>query len=178
MKKIIYLTGFMGSGKSTIGPILANTLGWDFYDLDKVIEENAGEKITEIFQKHGEEYFRKTETEQLANLSKGDKLIISLGGGTITVDKNLELMKSAGKIIYLKISPEAAYERLRFKRDRPILTRDGTVNLGREEFINKLQSLIDSREKFYLQADIHIDTDNVPLGRTIDKLAKIITREP
>src|SRR3970282_713969 len=103
MKQIIYLTGFMGSGKSTIGPILANTLGWDFYDLDRVIEKKTGKKIRQIFEQDGENFFRKIETETLKELSVNNKVIISLGGGTIVSDENIGILKNSGKLIYLKI---------------------------------------------------------------------------
>ena len=68
-KNVFYLTGFMGSGKSTIGPILANTMGWEFYDLDRVIEDKAGMTVKEIFEEFGEEHFRNLETETLSDLS-------------------------------------------------------------------------------------------------------------
>ena len=71
---IVYLTGFMGAGKSTIGPILANTLGWNYYDLDKVIEEKIGKKIKQIFEEEGEIFFRETERDVLTDLLKRRKL--------------------------------------------------------------------------------------------------------
>lgn len=176
-KKLFYLTGFMGSGKSTIGPILANTLGWDFYDLDKIIEDKEGMKVSEIFAKKGEEYFRKVESNALLEISAADSAIISLGGGTVTIAKNIEVMKKSGWLLYLKISPQVAYERLRFKRDRPVLTRDGTVNLNKSEFINKLSRLMDDRKQFYEKADIIFDTNESSIGGTVDKLVKIIKKE-
>ncbi len=114
-RRIVYLTGFMGSGKSTVGPILANTLGWDFYDLDRVIEEREGLSVRDIFEKKGEEYFRELERKAFLDMSNGDKVIISLGGGTAASQENIDLLKKNGKLVYLKISPEAAYARLRFK---------------------------------------------------------------
>ena len=104
MKNTIYLTGFMGSGKSTIGPILANTLGWDFFDLDKLVENKTGKKIRDIFEQEGESYFRKIETDTLREISESKNVIISLGGGTIANKENIEIMKNTGKIIYLKVS--------------------------------------------------------------------------
>lgn len=176
-RRIVYLTGFMGSGKSTVGPILANTLGWDFYDLDRVIEGKEGMSVKEIFEKKGEAYFRDTERKTFLELSGGDKVIISLGGGTAASQENVDLLKKNGKLVYLKISPEAAYSRLRFKRDRPVLTVDGTVNLPKDEFIGKLKELMSKRENFYNQADITVQTDNISLGITIDRLARQITAE-
>ena len=168
----IYLTGFMGSGKSTIGPILANTLGWSFFDLDIVIEQKEGKKVSLIFEENGEEYFRNLEKETLIELAGRENVIIALGGGTITNQGNIDLLKKMGKIIYLKISAGLAYKRLRFKRDRPILTRDGTVNLSKNEFIGKIEQLISERNIYYEQADIIIDTDKLPIGATIDLILK------
>ena len=94
MSKVnIYLTGFMASGKSTIGPIVANTLGWEFYDLDKEIEKRERKTIPDIFKENGEKYFRKLEIEVLKELSTGNSLIISLGGGALTNQLNRKIIK-------------------------------------------------------------------------------------
>ena len=172
--KIIFLTGFMGSGKSTIGPILANTVGWDFYDLDKIIEDKVGLKVTEIFEKFGEEYFRKIEKDTLHELILKGNIIVSLGGGTIANLDNLNLVKKTGKLIYLKTSPGIIYERLRFKRDRPVLNLDGTINLDKNQFVEKISKLMNTRNKYYNQADITIDTDNISIGLTVDKIVKLL----
>ena len=176
-KKIYYLTGFMSAGKSTIGPILANTLGWNFYDLDKEVEKEERMKIVEIFEQKGEDYFRKTETALLEKLSQDDESIISLGGGAIASDINFKIIKSTGKIIYLKSSPEMAYRRLRFKRDRPAFVFEGEEVPSKEEFLERINKLLDSRKKYYEQADFVIDTDNQTVGKTVDIIAKYIIKD-
>jgi len=176
-KKIYYLTGFMASGKSTIGPILANTLGWNFFDLDKEVENQEGMKVVEIFDKKGESYFRKVETELLMNLSEKDEAIISLGGGAIASEENFKIIKSSGKIIYLKSSPEMAYKRLRFKRDRPAFIFEGEEIPSKEQFLERINKLLDERKKYYEQADFIIDTDNQTVGKTVDIIAKYILSE-
>ena len=176
-KKIYYLTGFMASGKSTIGPILANTLGWNFFDLDKEVENQEGMKVVEIFDKKGESYFRKVETELLMNLSEKDESIISLGGGAIASEENFKIIKSSGKIIYLKSSPEMAYKRLRFKRDRPAFIFEGEEIPSKEQFLERINKLLDERKKYYEQADFIIDTDNQTVGKTVDIIAKYILSE-
>ncbi len=173
-KQIIYLTGFMASGKSTIAPILANTLGWDFYDLDREIEKREGLKVARIFKINGEKYFRKKETDTLAEISRGSKLIISLGGGALMSAVNREIVKSSGKLIYLKTSPEIAYSRLRFKRDRPALLFDNEEELKKENFIGRIKELLNQREKYYNEADYIIDTDYEHVGKTVDKIARLI----
>lgn len=176
-KKIYYLTGFMAAGKSTIGPILANTLGWDFYDLDKEVEKKEGMKIVELFKLKSEEYFREAETNLLMRFSKGNQSIISLGGGAIASDINFKIVKSSGKIIYLKSSPEIVYKRLRFKRDRPAFIFEGEEVPSKEEFLERINKLLDSRKKYYEQADYVIDTDNQTVGKTVDELAKYILND-
>jgi len=173
-KKIYYLTGFMAAGKSTIGPILANTLGWNFYDLDKEVEKKERMKVVELFDQKGEDYFRKSETALLEQLSQDSESIISLGGGAIASDVNFEIIKSTGKIIYLKSSPEMAYKRLRFKRDRPAFVFEGEEVPSKEEFLERINKLLNSRKKYYEQADFVIDTDNQTVGKTVDIIAKYI----
>jgi len=176
-KKIYYITGFMAAGKSTIGPILANTLGWNFFDLDKEVENQEGMKVVEIFDRNGESYFRKVETALLMNLSEKDEAIISLGGGAIASEENFRIIKSSGKIIYLKSSPEMAYKRLRFKRDRPAFIFEGEEIPSKEQFLERINKLLDERKKYYEQADFIIDTDNQTVGKTVDIIAKYILSE-
>lgn len=165
----------MGSGKSTIGPILANALGWDFYDLDRVIEKRTGKKIREIFEQDGEIFFRRIETETLKEISNYDKTIISLGGGTIASEENIKILKTSGKLFYLKMSMEAAYRRLKYKRDRPAL-KNTSEDFSKEELMNKIDELMKARMNYYEQADFTIDTDKSSVGKTVDKIVKIINR--
>ncbi len=172
-KNLVYLTGFMGAGKSTIGPILANTLGWEYCDLDALIEEQTGMKISKIFEEKGDKFFRAIETEQLRKISSGDKRIISLGGGTIASGNNLEFLKKNGQIIYLKTSVESVYKRLIFKNDRPLM-KINESDASKEEILQKIKDLFTTRMPFYEQADFTVETENVPIGRTVDYLAKLI----
>jgi shikimate kinase len=176
-KKLVYLTGFMASGKSTIGPILANTLGWNFFDIDRLIENSVHKSVRKIFEDDGEDYFRVLETETLIKTSELDNHIIALGGGTIASMKNLEIIKSSGFLIYLESSPEETYKRLRFKRDRPALLFDGNEEPSKSVFINKINDLLQTRIKYYNQANIKINTDHCNVGKTVDKLSQIIKKE-
>lgn len=174
---IIYLTGFMASGKSTVGPILANTIGWNFADIDRFIESREGKKITEIFAESGEEYFRKIESVCLEELSKLENYVISLGGGTIADENNLKIIKNTGLLIYLKSSTETAYNRLRFKRDRPALLFDGDEEPTKEEFTARINELLNVRKSYYEKSDYIINTDKMAVGKTVDRLAAIIKKE-
>lgn len=168
----VYLTGFMTCGKSTIGPILANTLGWNFFDLDHEIEDEEKMTVVEIFESKGEDYFRTLETEILRRLSRSENIILALGGGTILRMENLELMKQNGKIIYLKSSPEKIYERIKNKLDRPLFKDLVVENKPKEEFIKRISDLLNERSKHYEKADFIYSTDSCNLGITVDQIAK------
>ncbi len=173
-EKRIYLTGFMTSGKSTIGPILANVLGLEFFDLDKVIEEREGCSIVEIFEGKGESYFRNIELSTLKKLTELESVVISLGGGTLTDRSNFNLLNSTGLIVYLKVSPDNLYKRLKNKTDRPLF-RDLVLEGKKEEdFLIRIKEMLEKRKEFYEKADLIIDTDLQPIGRTVDKIAKKI----
>lgn len=176
MLERIYLTGFMTSGKSTLGKILANVLGWNFYDLDREIEIDEGKKVTEIFESKGEPYFREIESKKLRHLSLGQNVIISLGGGTIVNDENAKFITRNGKLIYLRVEPEIIYTRLKKKTDRPLFKKFVLEENSKEAFINKISSMLKERECYYNQADLKFDVDNSPIGITVDRLAKIINR--
>jgi len=168
-EKRIYLTGFMTSGKSTLGPILANVLGMEFFDLDKEIEEKEKQTIVEIFEKKGETYFREIEYRILQELSKRDTVVISLGGGTITNKINFDLLQSTGKIIYLKVSPNTLYKRLKNKIDRPLFRDLVLGEKSEEDFIVRIKELLEKRKEYYEKADLIVETDLQPIGRTVDK---------
>lgn len=162
----------MGAGKSTIGPILANTIGWDSCDLDKIVEKKVGKKIRKIFEEEGEKYFRNVETEILSEISKQKKLVVSLGGGTMANDRNLNILKETGFVVYLKASADSFYKRLKNKRDRPQLKINELEEFTKEDLIQRINELISKREKYYLQADIIVSTDNSSVGKTVDTIVK------
>jgi shikimate kinase len=173
-EKRIYLTGFMTSGKSTLGPILANVLGLEFFDLDREIEKQENLSVVEIFEQKGETYFREIETNLLKKLALRNGIIISLGGGTIIHNDNFETMKKSGKIIYLKVSPGNLYKRLKNKIDRPLF-RDLVLDENpQKDFMDRIKELLDNRKVYYEKADLTINTDMSPIGITVDKIAKKI----
>jgi shikimate kinase len=176
-RRIFYLTGFMASGKSTIGPILANTIGWNYFDIDKEIEQREKKKISNIFLEDGETYFRKKETAVLKELSSGKKLIIALGGGTLVNHENMRIIKENGKLIYLKCSPDIAYKRLKYKRDRPILLSKNDEENNRESLTKKIEKLMEERIQYYAMADYCFNTDDDNIGTTVDSIARLIQQK-
>lgn len=176
-KSIVFFTGFMGSGKSTLGPIVANTLGWQFYDLDKLIEESSGMRVRDIFQKNGEEYFRNLEYVKLKSILSNEPKIISLGGGTIINEKNFKLVKESGLLVYLKVSPQEAFKRLKYKRDRPVLLSGLEEDFTDEDMMRNIETVLEKRQHIYEQADVIFETSSMYVGKTIDLLIKQITKE-
>lgn len=103
--------------------------------------------------------------------------MISLGGGTIASEKNLEIIKATGYLVYLETSPEEAYKRLRFKRDRPALLFEGDEEPSKSEFLEKINTILENRKIYYNQADYKINTDSGFVGKTVDKLVSVIHKE-
>lgn len=170
---LIFLVGFMGSGKSTVGPILANVLGYHFYDIDAIIEEKAQKTIPEIFQSEGEGAFREIERATLREVAAYTNSVIALGGGTIANTENLEIAKNNGIVVYLKISPEEALARVQHHRnDRPMLKDANGKPLTGIQLEQRIAELMQQREKFYSQSDITIVTDNQRVGVTVDEIIR------
>jgi shikimate kinase len=162
----------MGSGKSTIGPILANTIGYSFVDLDLLIEQKEKRKIGDIFKEDGEDKFREMERTFLLEVSQSPRSVISLGGGTIIDQVSLDLVKKTGVLIYLKAEPEYIYKRLRTKIDRPMLrTPEGDL-MDADQLQGRIEELLSKREGYYQQAHIVIHTDDKKIGNTIDELVR------
>jgi shikimate kinase len=175
-KSIIYLTGFMGSGKSTIGPILANTLGYRFIDLDSYIEEQTSKTISRIFAEQGEPAFRALETQALKVLTHEQNMVISLGGGTLATAENFHLVKECGVLIYLKTDIDQIVFRMKNKADRPLLRGPNGEQLPEHELRARIQRLINEREKYYTTADIIVSTTNRKVGVSVDEIVQHIRR--
>jgi len=125
----LFLTGFMGAGKTTVGRHLATRLGWPFVDLDEVIESLAGESVREIFAHVGEGRFRELEGYALAGSMRQDPVVVATGGGTLTFPRNLAAARSAGLVVW--VNPEFATLARRIggrgKEDRPLFRDEATV---------------------------------------------------
>ncbi len=169
--------GFMTSGKSTLGKILANVLGWDFADLDKVIEQSENLKITQIFEKKGEKYFRELEEKKFFEICEKEFIVISLGGGTVENANIIKIISEIGLSIYLSVSLEILYQRLKRKIDRPLI-RDLVLSgvATKEDFMIKINELFLKREPIYKSAEIQIPSDTQQVGKTIDIIVNKIKR--
>jgi len=149
----IFLIGFMGSGKSTLGSKLAPRIGYRFVDMDQLIEDTADMSIPEIFEEHGEEVFRKWERDILHELCHQEKLVVSTGGGAPCHSGMMEHMNRHGTTIYIQLPPEVLRERLiRSKTERPLIR-----GKSESELLDFITSLLRKRELFYLQASYVVD---------------------
>lgn len=157
----IVLTGIMGSGKTTIGKELSKLTGFDFIDTDAIIEQEQNIKISEIFEKYGEKYFRVLESELIKKMFLKENSIISLGGGTFCSQDNINILKKIGFTIYLKASIETILNRLS-KNDiekRPLL-----------KDLNNFINLLNKREIYYNQSDLIINTDNKSIDEIVNEI--------
>ncbi|MCX7770480.1 MAG: shikimate kinase [Proteobacteria bacterium] len=151
----IYLIGFMASGKTTIGKVLAEKLGWVFIDTDEIIERKKGMPIKEIFSTYGEMYFRELEREVLEDLKDMDKVVVSVGGGMPVFFDNLEIMKSTGYTVYLYVSEDVLLKRLKNNEEsqkRPIVSSNSE---------NDLLNLFRERKGVYEKAHAKFNCDNM-----------------
>ncbi len=168
----LILTGFMATGKTSVGPLVARRLGWEFVDVDSVVVARAGKPIAQIFADQGEAHFRKLEREVVAHLS-GDRRrcsqchgphpgVISTGGGVLVDESNCAALKRVGVIVCLTARPEVVAARVeRSKAKRPKLTEGGKSTLAR------IKELMAERSDAYAHADVQIDTSDL----TVEQLA-------
>lgn len=158
----IILIGFMGSGKTTAGIALSEKMGCPFLDTDHMIEEQSGMKVRDMFERYGEEYFRRKETECLKELIlKGEPHVISVGGGLPLREENHSLLKELGSVVFLSIKKETVLERLKGDKTRPLLKG--------ADIDEKVDELLKFRNPIYMEAaDLVVETDGKKV-RTIIK---------
>jgi len=145
------LIGFMGSGKSSVGRLVANSLHFDYLDTDQVIEFRAHKTISEIFRQEGEPAFREWERRVVEELLHRTKTVISTGGGLPTNEANLASLKTHALVVCLWASPETLFERVRTHTHRPLLEEPDPLA--------KIRLLLAEREAFYRQADVLVNTE-------------------
>jgi len=144
----IFLIGFMGSGKSSLGKKLSTRLNREFIDSDSLIEEREGKSISSIFSENGEVYFREIEREVLHGLNADKQSVVSLGGGACCSDENWNFLENNGLIIYLKEKPQVLLGRLRInKNERPLI-----ANLDDNDLSNFIHEKLDERSAYYEKA--------------------------
>lgn len=160
--KNIVLIGLMGSGKSSSGQALAKMLKREIFSTDEIIEHHEAKPISQIFEEHGEAYFRQLEKELVKDLVKKKDAVIDCGGGVFVNEENRKNLKQNGIVIYLSGSVDTLYNRVKARTHRPLLQV--------EDPKKKLTDLLNEREKFYKEAHLTFKTD----GKTPQEVAEDI----
>ncbi len=178
-KKNIYLIGFSGSGKSTIGPLLAKKLKMRFYDTDVIIRRKFKKTIDSIFKEIGEKGFRVQEEQVIFNVVTfiNSPKVIALGGGAFQNQKVIRLAEQSGTVVYLSCSQPELLKRLAQVKDRPMLKVAAKTDAKREEALKRrISSLLRQRQDNYAKADIKVSTTDRTPAQTVDELLEKIRR--
>lgn len=153
--KNIILTGFMGTGKSTIGRLAAAELGREFTDMDVLIEQRQGRPIARIFAENGEPYFRQLEANLCRELAAREGLVIATGGGALVTEANLRVLETSGLVICLDCDPAILWQRIGQSEDRPMLAE---LDEGR---FTRLAALLEQRAPAYARIKHHLDVTHL-----------------
>lgn len=158
------ITGFMGTGKSTVGSILAERLGRRFVDMDERLEAELGKTIAEVFADEGEEVFRQAEARLCQQLASETGLVIATGGGALVNDQNRQALAESGPIVCLTAGIDTVLERVEAFEDRPLLPGD------REEKRQNIERLLLSRREAYARIPLHVPTDGIEAAAVADRV--------
>ena len=165
----VALVGFMGSGKSSVGRLIARTLGGRFVDTDKIVIGRAGQEITDIFAERGELWFRQEETRALRSLLGSSGIVAATGGGIVTVTANRPLLKQLGLVVWLTADEETIWERVSRNKKRPLL------HTGNPR--ETVRTLLAQRNPLYeAVADMQIDTSALTHAEVAERICKRLNR--
>ena len=167
--KNIVLIGFMGTGKSSVGKILAKKLNRTWVDVDHCIEEKEKRKIAEIFEREGEGYFRRLEKDMVKEVAEGTDLIITTGGGVVIDAENVEALRKKGFLIALTATPETIFQRVNGSRHRPLLKN--------ADKMGEIRRLLEQRRPFYAKADRLFSTDGKTAAQVADAIVDALEKE-
>jgi len=166
MDKHLFLIGFMGAGKTTVGKLIAKVLEIQYFDVDSIVESRSGMTIEEIFSLYGETHFRSLESEILFELTKKNASVISTGGGVVGQSRNWACMRDRGLIVYLRADWSTLKSRLGNGEGRPLANQSGDWT--------RTLDLLNSRIPLYERADLIVDTDDLTADEVVSKiLAKV-----
>lgn len=166
-QNIIFIVGFMGSGKTTWGRKLANKTGWDFIDLDAHIAEKTGMPIPEYFERYGETAFRQLESQTLKGLSFSSPTVVSTGGGTPCFFDNMPWMNKTGVTVYFQLPAKVLWDRLMKSN---ITSRPALNGLSGNQLLHHIDTKLSEREPYYQQARLIVNQLNL----TVDELVTLI----
>src|SRR3990172_7504766 len=166
----IFLTGFMGTGKTVVGARLAARLGLFFFEPGRLIEKEAGLKVTEVFASEGEAGFRRRERELIATLANRRDCVIATGGGAVLDPENVQHLKMGGVIVCLRAEPGVILQRVGPDDRRPLL--EGQERLAR------IRELLEMRAAAYARADLSIDTSTSNVEEVVDQIVRHLCLRP
>ena len=162
-KENISLIGFMGSGKTTIGELLAEKTGYLFIDLDRLIELSEDKTINDIFACSREEHFREIESKIIKKVYSNNRCVFACGGGVILGGENMRIIRRNSNIVYLEISPREALDRLKGTGDRPLLQTS--------DKLKKVNELLEIRSSMYKKySDIIIQNEGIPADSAVNEI--------
>lgn len=168
---VIFLCGFMGCGKSTVGKELAKLMGTKFVDMDTYIETKEGMSIPEIFAQKGEPYFRKVEVETVVELSKGNA-IVGCGGGAMLNTTSAEVGRKSGQVIFLDVPFNVCYKRIKGDTNRPIVMNNSKEQL--QDIFNQRHEIYQANSSF--KVDVNAEVSPFENARTINSLVKLLCK--
>ena len=157
----------MGVGKSTVAKMLCEKTGAACMEMDQVIVEQQDMEISDIFDEYGEKYFRRLETDLLEELKEKKNLVVSTGGGIVLREKNVQIMRESGIVVYLTAKPEVIYERVKDNRNRPLLNDNMSV-----EYIEEM--LRDRKELYRDAAHIKVSTNNKSIDEIVEEICECL----
>ncbi len=162
----LFLIGFMGAGKSTVGRRVADALGMPFIDLDEQIERSTGRSVADIFAADGEQSFRAAESAALASLEDVEPAVIACGGGVVEDDANRRVLKELGRVIHLRVEADEALARIGDTSGRPLLAHGDAVAMA--------STLLAARETLYrTAADAVVDTSGASASEVAEEVVAI-----
>ena len=163
----LILIGYMGSGKTTVGKLLSKRYGYQFVDTDEMIEKQQNCKISDIFEKDGEAYFRELETKLLKEIQKSmEHTVIATGGGMPCQNENAMLLRQLGTVVYLKVSKKIILQRVQGDTTRPLLNGN--------QLEKKVESMLAIRDPLYENAAHYvIETDHIPLHEVVERIHEL-----
>lgn len=164
--KNIFLTGFMGCGKTSVGRVLSDRLGYRFVDLDEAIVCQEGVSVKEIFASRGEPVFRSLESLALLRVASEAGVVVSTGGGAVIAEPNRAVMRGAGCIVNLTASVEEIASRLGGDGERPLLQGDASLE--------RVRNMLATREQFYADADLRVDTTAKTVAAVADEILQAL----
>jgi XRE family aerobic/anaerobic benzoate catabolism transcriptional regulator len=171
-KRTLALVGMRGAGKSTLGPLVAEKLGWPFIEMDDLIGDASGLTLDQLFELHGEPYYRRLEHETLRRvLAREGPVVLAAAGGVVNEPSSWELLRQRTTVVWLRARPEDHWDRVVAQGDRRPMADNPAAK-------KELRTLLAAREKIYAQARIVVDTTDAAPERLAERIVRLARERP